>query len=288
MSQNPYPVVFSRQQGTHEGIPMAEAKLVRVTPVQTYGVPTQYVHPPANALQYAQPVYIAGGNAVAQPMIPVQPPSRAPVQPSRAPVQPLRISEQASAPEGHAVEPPIVHQNGYSAVAPGPHQQGSQWLADTLDCTDDLQTCIFGTCCAPCMFAEVGMDAYDYGGVSKWSCLSDCLIASILNAKFKPCTLLCCPQYCGPCFKGHILGRFRKKYNLPSLKFGNDCHFKRCESQYCFPDCCQMFWCGPCTLCLMYRQMKLQQHRALTEEPYIPTRDFVFEPALPAAETEML
>uniref|UniRef100_A0A7S3YL27 Uncharacterized protein n=1 Tax=Lotharella globosa TaxID=91324 RepID=A0A7S3YL27_9EUKA len=75
------------------------------------------------------------------------------------------------------------------------------------------------------MFAEVGMDAYDYGGDNKWLCMSDTLIAMALNFKFCLCALCCCPRYYGPCFKGHILGRFRKKYNLPSLQCGRGENF---------------------------------------------------------------
>jgi len=134
-------------------------------------------------------------------------------------------------------------------------------------------------------------------GEVKETCLSDALISCALGLKFPLCTACCCPRYFGPCFFGHILGRFRKKYNLPSLRLGRECHPTRPSPCY-FPDCCQMFWslnprsielnimflhtfrCGPCTVCLMYRQMKFQSRNqfAQSNEPYIPSMHLGFEP----------
>uniref|UniRef100_A0A7S2TND0 Uncharacterized protein n=1 Tax=Lotharella oceanica TaxID=641309 RepID=A0A7S2TND0_9EUKA len=254
MQHSPYPQVA---QSVPQAVPM------QGMPREAKGLHVQHV-PPQPVYVYPQTSHHVHGAPLVQPVY------AAPVHIQTAPVVGTPVHEP--------VQQPIVHGNGYSVVAGGPGPSHSQWVGDTCDCTEDIGTCVYGFCCSPCMFLEVGMDAYDYGGDLKWTCLSDTLISLALNCKFQPCTLVCCPRYGECCFKGHVLGRFRKKYNLPSLKCGRDWHIKSMEGPWCFPDCCQMTFCFPCTLCLMYRQMNAQGNTAMTNEPYIPQQHFGWEP----------
>mmetsp|Transcript_4702 Transcript_4702/g.6994 ORF Transcript_4702/g.6994 Transcript_4702/m.6994 type:complete len:229 (-) Transcript_4702:125-811(-) len=142
----------------------------------------------------------------------------------------------------------------------------NQWVGKQFSCFDDMNSCLLGTCCAPCVLFVVGRDAYEHGGTSPNDCCFDCIAAFFLSQSiicFSPCacTVMFCPHYCNACYQGHILARFRHKYNLPPLPFGKS--MCGSPSEHFFPDCCQMaFPCtGPCTLCLMCRQMRAMRIR---------------------------
>mmetsp|Transcript_1293 Transcript_1293/g.1801 ORF Transcript_1293/g.1801 Transcript_1293/m.1801 type:complete len:249 (-) Transcript_1293:204-950(-) len=138
----------------------------------------------------------------------------------------------------------------------------NQWVATTCSCFDEPLICCYGCCCGLCMFCELGFDVYDDIGNEGWHFLPNLCGSCILSYPYCAiCTCICCPQYYSCCFQGHILARFRNKYNLPTLPEGEGFSGPR-GSQWCFADCVQMLPCwGSCTLCLMYRQRKAMNYR---------------------------
>ncbi|GAB5359173.1 hypothetical protein AAMO2058_000522100 [Amorphochlora amoebiformis] len=151
----------------------------------------------------------------------------------------------------------------------GSNTRVNEWMGTTWSCFSDWCSCCYGTWCFPCMLCEVSCDAYDHSHESPSRCFFDCCVAYWLTVYCCPCTALICPQFnlsgfCS-CFLGHVLSRFRNKYDLPPLPEG-ECG---CYNKWCFPDCCQtccLVW--PCTVCLMYRQMKRMDYRGTNKRPY--------------------
>ncbi|GAB5356521.1 hypothetical protein AAMO2058_000296800 [Amorphochlora amoebiformis] len=159
----------------------------------------------------------------------------------------------------------------------------TMWVGDTFSCFDNMGVCCFGFWCGPCMWCEVAADAYNNGVTSTPTCIQDHFISIGLTSMFK-CAYCLCPRYFGPVFRGHVLVRFRQKYNLAPLNFGSSlsCWNEGFMGQYCFPDCWQMVCCGPCTICLMYRQMTAHNRVAVNYgKVYIPDSMYNFDPRVP-------
>mmetsp|Transcript_2736 Transcript_2736/g.4179 ORF Transcript_2736/g.4179 Transcript_2736/m.4179 type:complete len:194 (-) Transcript_2736:236-817(-) len=97
----------------------------------------------------------------------------------------------------------------------------NQWVGKTCSCFDEPLVCIYGSCCGLCMFCELGCDVYDDIGSEGWHFAPNFCGSCILSYPYCAiCTCICCPQYYSCCFQGHILARFRNKYNLPTLREG--------------------------------------------------------------------
>mmetsp|Transcript_9559 Transcript_9559/g.23536 ORF Transcript_9559/g.23536 Transcript_9559/m.23536 type:complete len:230 (-) Transcript_9559:144-833(-) len=143
----------------------------------------------------------------------------------------------------------------------------ARWEGSTFSCFMDANTCFLGTCCPCVMLCYLGLDAYDNGDSKSYFCIRDCCFSTLIGNWLCPYNMCLCPHCIFPCYLGHILGRFRHKYNLPRLpegdifKVNNACMFAD-EIQMITPCCC------PCTLCLMYRTMKKFSNVSQFDETY--------------------
>mmetsp|Transcript_31400 Transcript_31400/g.76608 ORF Transcript_31400/g.76608 Transcript_31400/m.76608 type:complete len:240 (-) Transcript_31400:210-929(-) len=170
---------------------------------------------------------------------------------------------------GEAPDPGLLHPSypdGSEHAALLPEQ--NIWMANTYSCCEEPLVCCYGTCCSLCMVCEIGLDVYEHVDEKNWEFCRDLCIAFVLSYYCGPCAVICCPQYCSICFNGHLLARFRNKYDMPLLPEGKGIIGTK-GNLWCFADCWQMLpCCGPCTLCLMYRQMKHLHNESANQRPY--------------------
>jgi len=141
--------------------------------------------------------------------------------------------EAVHAVQGVAEIHEVVEANPYAIEPTSALISYNSWAGETLSCCDSPGSICYGVCCTMCMYCEVGCDAYDHGGETGCDFCIQLPFVGCASTFCFPCTLICCPQYMIWCWQGHLLGRFRNKYNLPKLQFGesnNNCCRRRQKS----------------------------------------------------------
>jgi hypothetical protein len=132
----------------------------------------------------------------------------------------------------------------------------NEW-GNTFGCFEDIAGCLYcyccGTCCMRCEIGnslgmapmgpkpEAAKDFMGFGGQCLNCLATDCGLC---------CTLigLCACQEKTCCFYDkYILEGYAKAMNKSKVSPGP-----------CDDPCMQMWCCGPCTICLMYRELKLK------------------------------
>ncbi|CAF4539734.1 unnamed protein product [Rotaria socialis] len=112
-------------------------------------------------------------------------------------------------------------------------EAGVPWTTPLSGCFDDVDTCVYGLWCLPCLF---GQNAKQIDGTD---CTTMCCLYSLLGCL-------------GMCWIPHVLKRkiLRQKYSLRE---------EPCEDS--FATCC----CGPCAVCQETRELKARGMQLITD-----------------------
>ena len=166
--------------------------------------------------------------------------------------------------------------HNYGAVLEEGHNwQGvpSNWTTSIYGCLEDIPDCVYVWSCYPCsVFLEPGpasaLNLGDQTGVWSWfkMVVSSANIFGLPMAPNVICDWPCGRRFVQPCWYTSVLDAMVDRYDLPYPEPCGDAGC--CEFKW------QMVCCGPCTICMIRRELKIREYiRPRLIEPTAPLAD---------------
>ena len=152
----------------------------------------------------------------------------------------------------------------------------NDWTSSLCSCLSAPCDCLWMWCCTPCAIgcesgigSSLGLHETHVGtnNIITYLC-------SNINLYGFPiwCNILCdCPcgrKYVDPCWTTTVLDTMVQKYNLP--------YPEPCGERQCCDCKLQMYFCGPCTMCLIQRELKVREAGGSTD--YETAQPIVVQP----------
>jgi len=139
------------------------------------------------------------------------------------------------------------------------------WQAGNgCDCLVDPANAIYACCCPCCVLCDnaemlkMNDPNQSFVDAEMFKCPGQCLMALTAMGPYGMgyCIGMCvCPEYVAAgCYLTSLIKMTMYKHDL---QFPDPCGNSQC---CCGPQClCSAFWCSPCMLCLVHRELKLRE-----------------------------
>ncbi|KAL1512379.1 hypothetical protein AB1Y20_005637 [Prymnesium parvum] len=250
---------------------------ITIPPGVREGMPFQFHLPPvATPLPVATAVQYCAPEAYTRPVPAV--PSPPPPAPTKT-AQPQPVGAEYLSHEyvcAHRVAAPTTQAMYVTGTCEPPERDWTvgawktfaggpdEWKAGSgLECYRDVPHCALG-CVCPCILLcqnarmlRMGPAGSHYPDASMFECPGQCLAwcTNITPYCIGYCVGMCvCPEHTNlGCYVTSLIKMTMHKYNL---RFPLPCGDAECIGPVCL---CSAFWCSPCMLCLVHRELTLRE-----------------------------